>query len=507
MASADDVATLDRASLDAFRVSLVEAGFEPVRDARRWRGPIAEPLSSLTTATEMEIGFEDGWPYRPPKLYVDGVLSEHAVRDGELCLYQPDEQSLGWLTLDGFLARIAEWVAQQAGGFRPEDDVLDAHLYFRGKRHGLATIDLAGLEIEPGTEQKGKLHADWPHEERVLRIRRGRPPEGSGAIAGQWYYRPTPTDAPPRDLDGFRELLTRGQQNNLERRLRAVAANDAQIVLLLVWETMHANRNALALVVEPGEDGTPDAKSMELAPTDTETRKLRAGPDVDLLDDKRIAVFGVGAIGSNAACRLAEAGAGTLVLIDGDMLRPSNIVRHAVSSGVGYHKAVATAVLIDDRAPWTEVEPELSSTWKPERLAELMRGCDAVVEATGMATFAELLARIAWDAGVPLVSAALYRGGRVARVRRQLPPDDTPLSERVDEESYPLIPPGDEPVTFEIGCSAAVNNASPIAVAAVAATTADVVIDMLSASGRYREELIDIYRPLEAPPFDRVGRL
>ena len=44
-----------------------------------------------------------------------------------------------------------------------------------------------------------------------------------------------------------------------------------------------------------------------------------------------MAVFGCGAIGSNVACRLAEAGTGMLRLVDADIMRPGNIVRHAAS--------------------------------------------------------------------------------------------------------------------------------------------------------------------------------
>lgn len=100
----------------------------------------------------------------------------------------------------------------------------------------------------------------------------------------------------------------------------------------------------------------------------------------------------------------------------------------------------------------------------------------------------------------------MYRGGYVGRVRRQRAAD-TPLSDRLDETEFPLIPPGDEPVSLEAGCSAPVNNASPISVAAVAATTADVAVDLLSERFNYGEELIDVYRSLDDAPFDRIGRV
>jgi hypothetical protein len=62
-------------------------------------------------------------------------------------------------------------------------------------------------------------------------------------------------------------------------------------------------------------------------------------------------------------------------------------------------------------------------------------------------------------------------------------------------------------VALEPGCNAPVNNASPIAVAAIAGVTAEIAVDALAERWRYAEETIDVYRPLDAPPFDRLGRV
>jgi molybdopterin/thiamine biosynthesis adenylyltransferase len=226
-----------------------------------------------------------------------------------------------------------------------------------------------------------------------------------------------------------------------------------------------------------------------------------------VLADKRIVVFGCGAVGSNVACRLAEAGAGRLRLIDGKRLRPGHIVRHAASYRAGISKVRATSLQIAYDAPWCDVEDVLEEPWAAGRIEALIADADLVIEATGMGTFAELVSRVAVDAETPMISAALYRGGSVARIRRQIPTVDVALAERTDETVYPLIPPGEEPVLIETGCSALVNNASPIAVAALAASTAEIAIDLLSGRQDCGEELIEIYRPLESAPFDRIGRV
>ncbi len=50
------------------------------------------------------------------------------------------------------------------------------------------------------------------------------------------------------------------------------------------------------------------------------------------------------------------------------------------------------------------------------------------------------------------------------------------------------------------------NGASPVTVTAVAALTADIAIDAIADRFAYAEETIDVYRPLDTAPFDRIGR-
>ena len=122
------------------------------------------------------------------------------------------------------------------------------------------------------------------------------------------------------------------------------------------------------------------------------------------------------------------------------------------------------------------------TTWNPSLTSSPSSNeVDIVLEATGLAGFTNLLSVICEQRGMPLVSAALYRSGAVARVRRQVP-GCTPIYAIVPiSRTIPTIPPGEEPLVFEPGCSSPINNASPVAVAAVSALTAEVVIDSLTA--------------------------
>ena len=195
-------------------------------------------------------------------------------------------------------------------------------------------------------------------------------------------------------------------------------------------------------------------------------------------------------------------------MVDNDLLRPGNIVRHAAAaSWVGYSKTAAMKAVIGGHAPWVEVTEILEQPWSPSRVRELIKDQDLVVDATGSAGFSDQLARlVAEDAGT-LVTAALYRQGDISRVRRQ-GPGDTLLWERSDETRYPTIPSGpDPPIHLEPGCSSPVNNASPVSVVASAAAAAAVALGAMRGTSELPDEIIDVFQPLEEPPFDRLGRV
>jgi hypothetical protein len=385
------------------------------------------------------------------------------------------------------MRRIDEWVERTLNGFAPEDFALDAHLSF-GKTHvgAIATIDLGSLALDGQRGKIGTISARWKKDDPVLEIVRGN----TAAIEGRWYYVGN-VRVPPRNLQGVRALLAANQKSNFDRRFKTVAKHDKPQLFLIAWDR-EFGREALVLLAE--KDGEEvNARAVEVAPTDAATLKLRCGPDADALAEKRIAVFGVGAVGSNAALRLAEVGVGHLRLIDSARLRPGDIVRHAAGSWqVGDSKVAAVRFLAHTRAPWTAVAAVEESAWDPDAVAVLLEQVDIVVEATGFASFANLLSVMCVERSLPLVTASLYRGGSIARIRRQALAADTPISERAGDDRYSVIPPGNEPPVFEPGCSAAVNNASPIAVAAIAALTANVVVDHLTGRKVCPDEINDV---------------
>ena len=253
-----------------------------------------------------------------------------------------------------------------------------------------------------------------------------------------------------------------------------------------------------------------EAIAVQPGPNDDHSLILRAGPDATTLRTQKATLFGVGALGGHTATLLAESGLGSLKLVDPDALLPGNVVRHVAGHGqVGAAKVLAVQAVIAEHAPWMEVTCFREAPGTPSEIRERIDDADIVIDTTGNEALVGSLAMVTKEMNRPLVSGALYRGGFIGRVQRQVLPGDTPIHLREDSTRYPIIPAGVESEDFatpQLGCSAPVNNAPPAAVLACASLIAQAAIDVLMERFQFEDEMIDVYRPLPETPFDRVGR-
>ena len=280
-------------------------------------------------------------------------------------------------------------------------------------------------------------------------------------------------------------------------------------LILFCWER-NSRRDFLVMACA-GMNSEIDAAALQPGPTDEMSLILRAGPDAPTLRTLRATLFGAGALGGHVGTTLAESGIGFLDIVDADVLLPENVVRHVADHDqVGALKVRAVHQVIDKHAPWTEVAevPEAPAT--PARIRELISNSDMVIDTTGNDAFVPALAMVAEVLGKPLVSGALYRGGKIARVQRQVLAADSPIHRREEGARYPNIPNNDAANDFvapALGCSAPVNNAPPASVLGCAALIVQVAIDALAGRFELNDEVTDVYRPIGAPPFDRIGRV
>ncbi len=156
------------------------------------------------------------------------------------------------------------------------------------------------------------------------------------------------------------------------------------------------------------------------------------------LAGKTVAVIGCGGLGGHLIELLTRIGVGSIRAVDGDVFECSNLNRQllATMDTLGRSKALCAA----ERA--RAINPTIHAEAHPvfltqENARELIRGCDAVLDALDSADARRVLADACAEAGVPYVFGAI--SGWVAQAAvsmpgdgllRRLYPEETVLTDR-----------------------------------------------------------------------------
>lgn len=124
------------------------------------------------------------------------------------------------------------------------------------------------------------------------------------------------------------------------------------------------------------------------------------------LRSTRVALFGIGGVGSFAAEALARGGVGHITLVDGDTVSITNINRQliALHSTVGKEKTAVMAERIADISPETEVETYPVVYGAENRDLLDFSTYDYVIDAIDTVTSKLILIEEAKKAGVPVIS-------------------------------------------------------------------------------------------------------
>ena len=136
-----------------------------------------------------------------------------------------------------------------------------------------------------------------------------------------------------------------------------------------------------------------------------------------LISSARIAVVGIGALGSASANNLARAGAGCLRLIDGDTAEITNLQRQLLyteaDAAASVPKAVAAAEHLRAVNSGIEIEPRVERL-SVENCSELLSGVDLVIDGTDNITARYIMNAHCRRLGIPWVyGAALGSTGAV----------------------------------------------------------------------------------------------
>ena len=141
------------------------------------------------------------------------------------------------------------------------------------------------------------------------------------------------------------------------------------------------------------------------------------------LAESRVAVIGLGGIGSPALQYLAASGIGRLALVNSDVVDVSNLQRQTIftTRDVGYGKAVSARRWLanfDDSLVVDVSDARITA----DNAAALMAGCDLVIDGTDNFATRLAVSDACVAAGIPLLSAAVGRfQGQVGAFAGHLP--------------------------------------------------------------------------------------
>ncbi|WP_102226739.1 HesA/MoeB/ThiF family protein [Acidimangrovimonas sediminis] len=171
------------------------------------------------------------------------------------------------------------------------------------------------------------------------------------------------------------------------------------------------------------------------------------GPGQRKLKQARVLVIGAGGLGAPALLYLAAAGVGTLGIVDDDVVDASNLQRQVIhdTASVGQPKVASAAARIHALNPYVAVD-EHRIRLTAGNARDLIAGHDLVLDGSDNFDTRYLVNRVAAEAGVPLISAAITQWE--GQISLYDPARGTPCYECV----FPERPaPGQVPTCAEAG--------------------------------------------------------
>ncbi|QKJ18942.1 HesA/MoeB/ThiF family protein [Microbacterium hominis] len=446
-----------------FEEGLIRAGF--VEGDTGWRGTIAHTGGS----TDVVISFRARFPFQPPRvLPVDPnsvTWSWHRELDGALCLVaEDDHDNLWWTETSAFLEHVTAWFEQADAGWPDDRPDLDLERYFHASEDERLYLydDLAGY---PNGFVRFR-----PSSNNTMRIGSGtRPPKASKHSKDRFGYVADlgDIDVPPRSWQDIAARIA--PDVDLDRRIRSHLVD---LVVLIYRRGIHDG--AIVLEVLPTKDGGIAARRLRAAADTTAAKTARSGVIAPLLHEARVAIVGVGALGSFTADLLARAGIRHLTLMDNDIVMPGNLIRHLVGPEmVGMPKvtAVKRHLVARHEIAADDIEELDEAVSSGDAAMELLTSHDLVVDTSADFATTALLHVAARSARKRIISASIQYDGATYRVDL-LPPlegaDPLPPS-RVDVDQR-------QPALFEAGCGSPISPTPPhVAVEAASATVRHVI--------------------------------
>jgi sulfur-carrier protein adenylyltransferase/sulfurtransferase len=158
----------------------------------------------------------------------------------------------------------------------------------------------------------------------------------------------------------------------------------------------------------------------------------RLPENYEVLSAKKVGIVGGGSLGSKIAASLARSGVGAFVIVDDDIVKPGNLMRHELDvASLGAHKVDALEARLLAVGPNVKVDAYRTALGGQESsgstaviLDELAK-CDLLIDATADPQAFNFVASVARSAKRMMIWAEVYAGGIggfLARLRPNFEP-------------------------------------------------------------------------------------
>lgn len=449
-----------------FDEGMSRAGFHRAHDREEWTGS----LPHRSGPTEVTVTLPDRFPFVPPRAYpVDqdwAAWSWHRECDGAMCLVaEDDHEDLWWIEADQFLNQVERWLIAADDNWKDDRTDLDIERYFA---HSTDTALYVYGELGP---LKGR-NVRFTRSTNGVMILKGTgvmPTKHRASKKERWGYVADlgALTQPPRTWKDLAALLAPDAAREIEQR---------RVDTLVVTYLRGDVEGAAVYRMSIGQGSQLVAHTLKSAPNTSESLRARSGRQANLLSTKRVAVIGMGAVGSFTTDLLARAGVEQLVLVDYDVLKPGNTVRHLLGKQyVGQLKTRAMRThLINERG----LQPELIETREGDAvnadlINDLIETCDLVIDASADFSVGQLTRAVAERHNNRFLMVGLQNDGDTARTD-VVPPYGKalplPSSARPRSSSTPY---------FEAGCGSPISPTPPQSVVEAAAIACRHAVAML----------------------------
>jgi molybdopterin/thiamine biosynthesis adenylyltransferase len=517
---------------NAEREFWLDRGFAEAREGEQlaFRGVVRLHVSKASGEAyeqhefELTVTYPEGFPYVAPEItFIAPPIRRyrHQSRSGKPCLF-PDEAWHSDKKPSEFLRALRSWLRAYIVGKFPNDlGIYELPEYMAPS--GLTVLGPPGMEsVAEGhdsgdfrvTEMMGVDLAVVTHLQGVevgtemLKGLRVSPAIKKQERVGKWYRLSQEPD-PPQIAEELRSILAASGHANVvlppRQRPQLLALRFEDEVLRrprwLLLDTgvenpkrppLPADRKVLAASFHP-------VSHAELV------RRLQGVTDTDTLAEREVAAFGLGAVGSHATLALAREGVGEFTLCDPDILRPGNVVRHALDlSDVGQHKATAMQAAVHRINPFVETSVALTGLRKPTVIDELISTAHLVVSAIGDDTVEEQLNEVIVESlskPVVLYARTLHAGDAI-RIALFRPGRDACFTclmlHREDEhEDWVTVPGSDLPPVYDDGCASPAPVGAGLTSQHAGLLLAQRAVEVLTTGGNDANHWLWLERPID----------